>query len=56
MLEHEEDFLSQCTILLQSSLDDNNIQIYLIAVDVAAVFIKKVSNTEAVLDALPSLL
>ena len=31
-------------------------QIYLIAVDVASVFIKKVANTEAVLDALPSLL
>ena len=56
MLEQDEEFLSQCTILLQTSLDDNNMQIYLIAVDVAAVFIKKVANTEAVLDALPSLL
>jgi hypothetical protein len=56
MLEQDEEFLNQCTILLQTSLDDNNMQIYLIAVDVAAVFVKKVANTEAVLDALPSLL
>ena len=56
MFDQEEQFLGQCTILLQSSLDDNNMQIYLIAVDIAAVFIKKVANTEAVLDALPSLL
>lgn len=56
ILEHEEQFLGQCTILLQSSLDDNNMQIYLTAVEVAAIFIKKVANTEAVLDALPSLI
>lgn len=56
ILEHEEEFLGQCTILLQSSLDDNNMQIYLTAVEVAAIFIKKVANTEAVLDALPSLI
>jgi len=31
-------------------------QIYLTAVEVAAIFIKKVANTEAVLDALPSLI
>ena len=54
--ESQEEFLSQCTILLQSSLDDNNMQIYLTAVEVVSVFIKKVANSEAVLDALPSLL
>ena len=32
LLEYEEDFLSQCSILLQTSLNENNIQIYLIAV------------------------
>jgi hypothetical protein len=31
-------------------------QIYLTAVEVVSVFIKKVANSEAVLDALPSLL
>lgn len=35
----EEDFLNQCSILLQTSLDENNIQIYLIAVEVVSAFI-----------------
>jgi hypothetical protein len=34
ILTCEEEFLTQCSILLQTSLDENNIQIYLIAVEV----------------------
>jgi hypothetical protein len=56
LLEYEEDFLSQCSILLQTSLNENNIQIYLIAVEVVLSFIMKVPLSEAVLDALPSFL
>lgn len=55
-LDGEEEFLGQCSILLQSSLDENNIQIYLIAVEVVLSFILKVPSSEAVYDALPSLL
>jgi hypothetical protein len=41
---------------LQSSLDNNNIQIYLIAVEVVLQFILKAAQSEAVLDSLPSLI
>lgn len=55
-LENEEEFLSQCSIILQTSLNENNIQIYLIAVEVVLSFILKVPSSEAVLDALPGFL
>lgn len=56
ILESEEEFLTQCSIILQTSLNENNIQIYLIAVEVVLSFILKVPSSEAVLDALPSFL
>jgi hypothetical protein len=55
-MDNQEEFLTQCTMLLQTSLDENNIQIYLIAVEVVLSFILKVPSSESVLDALPSLL
>ena len=55
-LEGEEEFLNECSILLQTSLNENNIQIYLIAVEVVLLFILKVASSEAVLDAFPSFL
>lgn len=55
-MDNQEEFLTQCTMLLQTSLDENNIQIYLIAVEVVLSLILKVPSSESVLDALPSLL
>ena len=56
ILDDEEEFLTQCVILLQTSLDENNIQIYLIAVEVLSLFVAKVQTSEALLDALQNLI
>jgi hypothetical protein len=56
VLDDEEDFLTQCSIILQASLDENNIQIYLIAVEVVLSFLLKVPGSEAVLDSFASLM
>lgn len=55
VLDDEEEFLQQCSIILQASLDENNIQIYLIAVEVVLSFLLKVTGSEAVLDSFTSL-
>ncbi len=56
VLDDEEEFLQQCSIILQASLDENNIQIYLIAVEVVLSFLLKVTGSEAVLDSFTSLM
>jgi hypothetical protein len=45
----DEDFLTNCTVLLKSCLEDNNISIYLFAIEVAELFFQKALNTEVVL-------
>jgi len=55
-LNNEDEFLSECTTLLQTALDDNNIQIYLIAVEVILQFIQKLSTTEVVYDCLQNII
>jgi hypothetical protein len=42
--------------MLITTLEDNNIQMYLVAIDVASVFLEKTLQSEAILDSLPALL
>ena len=56
ILETEEKFLSQCLLLLTQSLEENNIQIYLIAMESTSVFLKKAIASEIVLDFIPGLI
>lgn len=56
LLRNDEDFLVKVAILLQTSLDENNIQIFLIAIEVLAAYARKVPTSEAFLDALPGLI
>lgn len=48
--------MSHCTILLNSCLEENNISIYLFAIEVADIFLQKALNTEVVLGSLQSLI
>ena len=43
-------------MILRSCLEENNIQIYLVGVQTASIFLQKALNNEIVLDALPTLL
>ena len=52
----EEQFLGQCTILLKTCLEDNNISIYLLAMEAADIFFSKALNTEIVLGSIQSLI
>lgn len=51
-----DDFLQNATVLLKSTLEDNNLNLYMQAVDVAFAFFKKALHTEAVQGALPALI
>jgi hypothetical protein len=52
----ENDFIVLCLQILVSALEDNNIQIYLVAIEVASVFLEKTIQLESILDSLPGLL
>lgn len=43
-----DDFLQNGTVLLKSALEDNNLNLYMQAVDVAFAFFKRALHTEAV--------
>jgi hypothetical protein len=47
-----EDFLQNCTVLMKTCLEENNISVYLMAVEVGTIFFQKVLFTEVVLGAL----
>jgi len=51
----DEDFLNNATLLISTSLEENNISIYLMAVDVARVLFQKALFSESVLGSLSSL-
>ena len=48
----EDEFLDQCLMLLKQSLEENNIQIYLIAMESASVFLLKTMDFEIVADSI----
>jgi hypothetical protein len=48
--------LHECTTLLVGAIEDNNIQIYLVGVEVAQTFLNVTLQTEAILDVLPAML
>lgn len=50
-----EEFLSNSTVLLKSALEDNNMNMYLQALDVAALLFTKALYTDIVIGTLPSL-
>lgn len=54
--EKENSFLHECTTLLVGAIEDNNIQIYLVGVEVAQTFLNVTLQTEAILDVLPAML
>ena len=51
-LKYDDAFLSNCTVLLINCLEENNISVYLFAVDVASLFFQKAIFTEVVLESL----
>lgn len=51
----DESFLTSCTILLKTCLEENNLSIYLIAMQVASVFFKRALGHEIVIGSLQSL-
>ena len=48
--------MQTCTIILKNCLEENNIQIYLVGVQTANVFLQKALGCETVTEALPALL
>ena len=56
IIKESPEFLQTCTIILKSCLEENNIQIYLVGVQTASVFLQKSLNYESVVEALPTLL
>lgn len=48
----EEELLTNCTVLLKSCLEDNNITLYLEALEVSSIFFKKALDSEIVLGSL----
>jgi len=52
----EENFVSTCCILLKNSLEENNMTIYLLAVQVASSFFPKTLNSETLLGSLQGLI
>ena len=41
IIADDQDYLQVCTMILKNCLEENNIQIYLIGVQTASVFLKK---------------
>lgn len=56
VLKEQADFIGECVKIIKQCLDENNIQIYLVAIQVASVFLAKTLNVEVVTESLPSLL
>ena len=56
IIKENLDFLQTCTIILKNCLEENNIQIYLVGVQTASIFLQKTLNYENVMEALPTLL
>lgn len=56
VIHENQEFLQTCVIILKNCLEENNIQIYLVGVQTASVFLQKTLNYEQVLESLPSLL
>ena len=52
----QEDFLTNCTILLKSCLEENNLSLYLDAVETASIFFSKALFSECVLGSLQALI
>ena len=49
-----EGFVTECTILLKDSLETNNMTVYMVAIQVASVFLEKTLHLETVKEALQS--
>eukprot|EP00347_Sterkiella_histriomuscorum_P001332 403372439 len=52
----QEEFLTNCTVLLKSCFEENNISLYLSAIEVSQVFFAKAIFTEVVIGSLQSLI
>ena len=56
MLQNKTEFIAQCLQILKQCLDDNNIQIYLVANQVTSIFLTKVLYVELVMESLPGII
>lgn len=56
VIKDNEDFMENCCLILKNCLEENNIQIYLVGIQTASVFLHKTLHFESVMEALPSLL
>ena len=56
LLHQKPDFIAQCLAILKQCLDENNIQIYLVAIQVTSIFLTKVLYVELVMESLPGLI
>ena len=52
----DDNFLQSCLILLKTCLEENNMTLYLLAVEAASLFFKKALDTDVVRGSLQSLL
>jgi hypothetical protein len=52
---NNEDFLQNCTVLLKTCFEENNISVYLMALEVGVIFFQKVLFTEVVQGSLQGL-
>ena len=55
IIKENEEFVTTCTTLLKQSIEENNMQIYIVAVQVASVFLARTLEFEIVMDSLPSM-
>ena len=56
IIKDNEDLLENYCMILKNCLEENNIQIYLVGIQTASVFLHKCLHFESVMEALPSIL
>ena len=55
LIKDNAEFITTCTMLLKQSIEENNMQVYIVAVQVAQIFLAKTLEFEIVMDSLPSM-
>lgn len=56
IIKENEEFVTTCIMLLKQSIEENNMQVYIVAIQVASVFLARTLEFEIVMDSLPSII
>jgi hypothetical protein len=56
IIKENGEFVTTCIMLLKQSIEENNMQVYIVAIQVASVFLARTLEFEIVMDSLPSII